>query len=69
MGTVNEKVKRPKENWEVVTHHVYPDVCKEEVATNNRHVQILNTTTRYANLVTNFNTSTKINYDKKEMKK
>jgi hypothetical protein len=45
MGMLKEKAKRPKTNWGAVVQRVFLDVCKEEVAANNRPVQVLNTPT------------------------
>ena len=67
MGTVNEKVKHVKANWDNLAHRVFIDVCKEEVEANNHPVQVLNAI-GYANLVRKFNECTKRNYDKKQMK-
>jgi hypothetical protein len=62
-----EKPKHVEENWDVVTHRVFLDVCIEEVNATNCPVQVLNATS-YANLVRKFNERTKRNYDRKQMK-
>jgi hypothetical protein len=62
-----EKLKHVKAIWDAAAHRVFLDVCIEEVNKNNRPVQVLNNT-GYANLVKNFNTRTKRNYDRKKMK-
>jgi hypothetical protein len=56
-----------KASWDPVAHRVFLDCCIEEVNKNNRPVQVLNAN-GYANLVSNFNTRTKRQYDKKQMK-
>ena len=53
--------------WDAVVHHVFLDVCIEEVNANNRPVQVL-TRLGYENLVNKFNEHTKRNYDKRQMK-
>jgi hypothetical protein len=45
MGTPERKGEMSKGNWDVVAQRVFLDVCKEEVAANNRPVQVLNTPT------------------------